>query len=194
MVLCGTDKSLCNKIGVCTEGETTFSATAKWEHCLLNCDGPGVIDGEEHLLKDTYTSGILETEVGVQPTLRTDDTACEIGPKGVLCCGIFGRTRVLDGEQHFSTDSSNFLPRIKDGVDTVGEPIFLTVDALYGTMTLPRAGVLWPLTFDTTNGEGTFGEYRPTFLRGGVQKAPAGVSELFIALFLFLTLSGQSHL
>ena len=87
---------------------------------------------------------------------------------------LCGRPRVLDGEQHFSTDSSNFLPRIKDGVDTVGEPIFSTVDALYGTMTLPRAGVLWPLTFDTTNGEGTFGEYRPTFLRGGVQKAPAG--------------------
>ena len=61
----GTDKSLCNKIGVCTEGETTFSATAKLEHCLLNCDGTGVIDSEEHLLKDTYTSGILGTEVGV---------------------------------------------------------------------------------------------------------------------------------
>ena len=109
-------------------------------------------------------------------------------------CGIFGRTGVLDGEQHFSTDSSNFLPRIKDGVDTVGEPTFSAVDALYGTMTLPRAGVLCSLTFDRTNGEGTFGECRPIFLSGGVQKAPAGVSELSIALFLFLTLSGQSHL
>ena len=106
------------------------------------------------MVKSTYSKIHIPPaswrQVGVQPTLRTDDTACEIGPKGVLCCGIFGRTRVLDGEQHFSTDSSNFLPRIKDGVDTVGEPIFLTVDALYGTMTLPRAGVLWPLTFDTT--------------------------------------------
>ena len=57
---------------------------------------------------------------------------------------------------------------------------------LYGTMTLPRVGVLWPLTFDRTNGEGTFGEYRPTFVRGGVQKAPAGVSELSILSKLIL--------
>uniref|UniRef100_A0A1X7VV21 Uncharacterized protein n=1 Tax=Amphimedon queenslandica TaxID=400682 RepID=A0A1X7VV21_AMPQE len=56
---------------------------------------------------------------------------------GVLCRGICGRTRVLDGEQHFDTDISNVLPTIKDGVDTVAEPTFSAVDALHGTMTLP---------------------------------------------------------
>uniref|UniRef100_A0A1X7UXC1 Uncharacterized protein n=1 Tax=Amphimedon queenslandica TaxID=400682 RepID=A0A1X7UXC1_AMPQE len=99
-------------------------------------------------IKDTKASNLV-------------DTVCAMCTTGVLCRGICCRTGVLDGEQHFDTDISNFAPRIKDDVDTVGEPTCSAVDALHGTVTLPRAGILWSLTFDRTNGDEIFGEYIP---------------------------------
>ena len=149
-------------------------------------------NGERAFVIDT-SNFLLWIEDGVhtvgQSTFSTVDTLCGTFTLGVLRCSISRRMGVMYDEKHLVIESSNLL-WIEDGVHA-----FI---ALYGTMTPPSVGVLWCLTFDRSNGEGNVEGHFVTdtsiFLRGGVHEAPAGVTEPFIALFLFLIFSGHYHL